>query len=259
MSLCVCVLSRHTSTQIQDPLVLLDPVCLRDALLEWLPVLERVLGPEEQGSAAVGESNMDRPEEESWDRGYLNSEHEASSCSLKEPTENATEEEEVKEESQEVGVLSESLPEPVRVVSPKAVQSDLLINLTQLATLYAELSCFRKPGDEHALECTTFLRRYSFLLDKERVRRMCLLCHREQPEVQSSFIEAMLGQNLLLPLSTVASPCHLSLSHPFYRKMFYFAASEWDLHSRLKVTLLQFAKRKDILLMTPCFVDSHTR
>lgn len=179
-------------------------------------MLERILGPEEQGSAAVGESNVDRPEEESWDRGYLNSEYEESSCSLKEPTENTTEEEEGKEESQEVGLLNKSLPEPVRVVSPKPVQSDLLNNLTQLATLYTELSCFRKPGEKHALECTTFLRRYFFLLDKDRVRRMCVLCHREQPEVQSSFIEAMLGQKLLLPLSIVASPCHISLLHPFY-------------------------------------------
>lgn len=206
----------NTSTQIQDPLVLLDPVCLRETLLEWLPVLERILGPEEQGSAAVGEPNADRTEEENWDRGYLNSEHEESSCSVKEPTEDTTEEQEGKEESQEVRVLNEGLPEPVRVVSPKPIQSDLLNNLTQLATLYTELSCFRKPGDQHVLECTTFLRRYFFLLDKERVRRMCLLCHREQPEVQSSFVEAMLGQKLLLTLSIVASPCHISLLHPFY-------------------------------------------
>lgn len=171
-------------------------------------MLERILGPEEQGSAAAGEPNVDRPEEESWDRGYLNLEHESSSCSLKEPTENTTEEE-GKEESQGVGVLNESLPQPVRVVSPKPVQSDLLNNLTQLATLYVELSCFGKPGDQRALECTTFLRRYFFLLDKERVRRMCLLCHGEQPEVQSSFVEAMLGQ-------IVASTCHISLLHPFY-------------------------------------------
>lgn len=76
--------------------------------------------------------------------------------------------------------------------SPKPVPSDLLANLTQLATLYTELSCFRKQQDEQALGCTNFLRRYFFLLDKERVRRMCLLCYEEQLEVQSSFTEAML-------------------------------------------------------------------
>lgn len=172
-------------------------------------MLERILGPVEHGSTAAVDSNVDGPGEERWDRDYLNScsEQEESSCSSREPTE-----EEEKEEShelggkedqcdsteKELGVSNGSPPEPVRVVSPKPVQLDLQANLTQLATLYTELSCFRKPEREQALGCTTFLRRYFFLLDKERVRRMCLLCYQEQPEVQSSFTEAMLGQTLLL-------------------------------------------------------------
>ncbi|XP_035520865.1 Hermansky-Pudlak syndrome 5 protein [Morone saxatilis] len=193
-------------SQIQDPLVLLDPVCLGETLLEWLPVLERILAPEEQGSAAAGDSNVDAPGEERWEGDYLNSsseQQEESSCSSGEPTESITEE---KKESPEVGgtgdqcdptekepeVSNGSPAEPVRVASPKPVPSDLLDNLTQLATLYTELSCFRNQENEQALGCTTFLRRYFFLLDQERVRRMCLLCYQEQPEVQSSFTEAML-------------------------------------------------------------------
>lgn len=181
----------YISSQIQDPLVLLDPVCLRETLLEWLLVLERVLGPGE----------------ERWDRDYLQScsEHEESCCSPREPAENTTEEEEKEDfhelqgkEEEECEGSDGSPQEPVRVVSPKAIQLDLLANLTQLATLYTELSCFRKPESEQALGCTTFLRRYFFLLDKERVRRLCLLCYQEQPEVQRSFTEAMLGVTLLL-------------------------------------------------------------
>uniref|UniRef100_A0A8D0CPC5 Hermansky-Pudlak syndrome 5 protein homolog n=1 Tax=Sander lucioperca TaxID=283035 RepID=A0A8D0CPC5_SANLU len=193
------------SAQIQDPLVLLDPVCLRETLLEWLAVLERILGPEEHGSAAAGDSNMDGPGEERWD--YLNAcseQQEESSFSSREPTESITEEK--RKESPELGekedqcdstekepkVSDGSPPDPVRVVSPKPLPSDLLSNLTQLATLYIELSCFRNQENEQALGCTTFLRSYFFLLDQERVRRMCLLCYQEQPEVQSSFTEAML-------------------------------------------------------------------
>ncbi|XP_037624079.1 Hermansky-Pudlak syndrome 5 protein isoform X2 [Sebastes umbrosus] len=192
-------------SQIQDPLVLLDPVCLRETLLEWLPVLERILGPVKDGPTAAGDSNVDGPGEERWD--YLNScseQQEESSFSSGEPTESVTEEK--KEESFELGdkedqrdsaekepeVLNGSPPDPVRVVPPKPVPSDLLAHLTQLATLYAELSCFRNQENEPALGCTTFLRRYFFLLDQERVRRMCLLCYQEQPEVQISFTEAML-------------------------------------------------------------------
>uniref|UniRef100_A0A671WPS2 Hermansky-Pudlak syndrome 5 protein homolog n=1 Tax=Sparus aurata TaxID=8175 RepID=A0A671WPS2_SPAAU len=183
-------------SQIQDPLVLLDPACLRETLLEWLPVLERILGPEEHGSGAAKVDG---------------------SFSISgEPTESITEDEK-KEESPELGGKKAqchsadkepesskgSPPEPVRVGSPKPVPSDLLANLTQLATLYTELSCFRKQQDEQALGCTNFLRRYFFLLDKERVRRMCLLCYEEQLEVQSSFTEAMLGQLLLLSSKVV--------------------------------------------------------
>uniref|UniRef100_A0A8C9X995 Hermansky-Pudlak syndrome 5 protein homolog n=1 Tax=Sander lucioperca TaxID=283035 RepID=A0A8C9X995_SANLU len=201
---------KHVSTTHKHPLVLLDPVCLRETLLEWLAVLERILGPEEHGSAAAGDSNMDGPGEERWD--YLNAcseQQEESSFSSREPTESITEEK--RKESPELGekedqcdstekepkVSDGSPPDPVRVVSPKPLPSDLLSNLTQLATLYIELSCFRNQENEQALGCTTFLRSYFFLLDQERVRRMCLLCYQEQPEVQSSFTEAMLGQKLL--------------------------------------------------------------
>uniref|UniRef100_A0A3Q1G2D1 Hermansky-Pudlak syndrome 5 protein homolog n=1 Tax=Acanthochromis polyacanthus TaxID=80966 RepID=A0A3Q1G2D1_9TELE len=192
-------------SQIQDPLVLLDPVCLGEALLDWLPTLERILGPAEPGSAAAT-SNMDAPEEE---RDYMNTsseQQEESTCSLEEPTEIVTEE---KKETSELGqkegqyenqltvdsaendALNGSPPEPVRVASPKPVPSDLLTNLTELATLYTELSCFRNQN-EQTLGSLTFLRRYFFLLDQERVRRMSLLCYQEQPEMKSSFIEAML-------------------------------------------------------------------
>ncbi|XP_044050309.1 Hermansky-Pudlak syndrome 5 protein [Siniperca chuatsi] len=194
-------------SHIQDPLVLLDPVCLGETLLEWLLVLERILGPVEHGATAAGNSNVDGPGEERWERDYLNScseQQKESSCSSGEPTERITEEK--KKESPELGekedqcdsteeepeVSNGSPSEPVRVVSPKPVPSDLLADLTQLATLYTELSCFRNQENEQALGCTTFLRRYFFLLDQERVRRMCLLCFQEQPELQSSFTEAML-------------------------------------------------------------------
>ncbi|KAM3870325.1 BLOC-2 complex member HPS5 [Diretmus argenteus] len=192
-------------SQIQDPLVLLDPACLGEALLEWLPVLERILGPEDPGSADGGHSNLDGLGEERWDGEHLKAcseQSQESSCSSEEPTESVTEEK--KEESPELKedqstekapVVSDgNPPEPLRVGSPKPLPSDLLADLTQLATLYLELSCFPKQvgwGGAGAVGGTAFLRRYFFLLDQERVRRMCLLCYQEQPEAQSSFMEAM--------------------------------------------------------------------
>nr|XP_020479199.1 Hermansky-Pudlak syndrome 5 protein isoform X1 [Monopterus albus] len=194
-------------SQSQDPLILLDPVSLGETLLEWLSVLERILGPAELSSAAVTDSNLAGSGEERGESDYLNScsdQQEESSCSSREPAEGDTEDKkgespEFREEEDqhysiktEPKLSNESPPEPVRVLSPKPVPSDLLANLTQLATLYAELSCFQNPVDEKALRCTTFLHRYFFLLDQERMRRTCLLCYQEQPQVQSSFTEAML-------------------------------------------------------------------
>lgn len=199
--------AQQAISQTQDPLVLLDPISLGQALLEWLQVLERILGPVELKSAAASDSNMDGPGEERWETDYLNtcSDQQEGPTSLSEEPTDVTEKKDAPKPEEKEGQCENQLmldstknsasngspPEPIRVVSPKPVPSDLLVNLTELATLYAELSCFRKQN-EQALECTTFLRRYFFLLDQERVRRMCLLCYQEQPELMSSFTEAML-------------------------------------------------------------------
>lgn len=152
------------------------------------------------------DSHVDVPGDDPWDREGLAlcSEPEESIITFNKITENLTEEEKKEnsddlsgKEDRKSSVSNWTKPEPVRLEPPRPVQADLLSDLTQLATLYAELSCFRKLLTEQGLGCTSFLRRYFFLLDQERVRRMCLLCYQEQPEVQSSFMEAMLGETLL--------------------------------------------------------------
>lgn len=187
----------NTRAQIQDPLVLLDPVCLTETLLDWLPVLERVLGPVE--AAAAGDSRADGP----GDDGWHGEEPADSFLAFKETAEHIAEDGEKDnsddlrgKEDRKSAVSNWSPPEPVRLEPPKPVQADLLSDLTQLATLYAELSCFRKLQTEQGLGCTAFLRRYFFLLDNERVRRTCVLVYQEQPELQVSFMEAMLGEKL---------------------------------------------------------------
>lgn len=202
--------------------MLLDPGCLTETLLDWLPALERVLGPAE--ATAAGDSRVHVPGDEKWDREGLAlcSEPEESFLPFNKITENVTEEEKKensddvrRKEDQKLSVSTWANPEPVRLEPPRPIQADLLSDLSQLATLYAELSCFRKLLTEQGLGCTSFLRRYFFLLDQERVRRMCLLCYQEQPEVHISFMEAMLGEKLLTLLpssSTTRRPSRLYLS-----------------------------------------------
>ena len=89
-----------------------------------------------------------------------------------------------------------STEENLRVWSPKPLPPDLQAHLTQLATLYLELGYFGDPvvqKERGVVGVNAFLRRFFFLLDQERVRRMCLLGYGDQPEVHISFMEAMLG------------------------------------------------------------------
>uniref|UniRef100_A0A8C2K3B4 Hermansky-Pudlak syndrome 5 protein homolog n=1 Tax=Cyprinus carpio TaxID=7962 RepID=A0A8C2K3B4_CYPCA len=119
-------------SQIQDPMVLLDPVCLSDVLREWAPVLER------------------KPlEEEELDHG------ESTPCS-----------------TAPVRALSSPLANHVELIqlfSPKPLPPDLQADLSQLACLYLEMGCPSRGGIESVC---VFLRRYFFLLDQERVRKM---------------------------------------------------------------------------------------
>ncbi|KAM6960632.1 BLOC-2 complex member HPS5 [Aplochiton taeniatus] len=208
----------ENDSQIQDPLVLLDPTCLGEALLEWLPVLERVLGPEPPMSTDVALPSPQRPTEERWETDNPNVCLETSEApSLKEQPEPTFEDEQRKEVSPEPNVeedqddchvqsglpegepvafsRSPPPPEPVQIHSPVPLPAELQADLSQLATLYLELACFGNPvilKGESAVGVTTFLCRYFFLLDQERVRRMCSLCHQDCPEVQSAFVKAML-------------------------------------------------------------------
>ncbi|XP_061630629.1 Hermansky-Pudlak syndrome 5 protein isoform X2 [Phyllopteryx taeniolatus] len=183
-------------SQIQDPLVLLDPDFLGETLQEWLKALERVLRPARPESAAGGPSDAYEPGQDAREP-LLNTRSEKPQESSEEPTESLPQENMPPQVECETQVASESETvapeEALRLVSPKPLPSELLANLTQLATLYTELSCFSKQAGAQALSCATFLRRYFFLLDQERIRRMCLLCCQEQQEVPSSFVEAMIG------------------------------------------------------------------
>ncbi|XP_061678765.1 Hermansky-Pudlak syndrome 5 protein isoform X2 [Syngnathoides biaculeatus] len=176
--------TEHATSQIQDPLVLLDPDLLRETLQEWLKALERVLMPAPPDSAIRGPLDTCEPRLDAQEP-LLNTSAEKPQESSQEPAETFPE---VECETQLVGP-----EEPLRLVSPKPLPSELLEHLTQLATLYTELSCFSEPAGAQPLSCTIFLRRYFFLVDRERIRRMCLLCCQEQQEVQRSFVEAMIG------------------------------------------------------------------
>ncbi|XP_070296684.1 Hermansky-Pudlak syndrome 5 protein [Salvelinus sp. IW2-2015] len=200
-------------SQIQDPLVLLDPACLIETLQEWIPVLERVLGPEPDlglgKQSPAGEGHPGVKETEDAANSPENVQSEIPSSSPEELTKDGQEEGRTGEDSPQQNGGQEdqreaqdhhspdkaSAEENLRVWSPKPLPPDLQAHLTQLATLYLELDYFGDPvvqKERGVVGVNAFLRRFFFLLDQERVRRMCLLGYGDQPEVHTSFMEAML-------------------------------------------------------------------
>uniref|UniRef100_A0A8C8IP58 Hermansky-Pudlak syndrome 5 protein homolog n=1 Tax=Oncorhynchus tshawytscha TaxID=74940 RepID=A0A8C8IP58_ONCTS len=189
-------------SQIQDPLVLLDPACLKETLQEWIPVLERVLGPElDLGLGKQSPAGEEEETEDAADNRPENVQSEIPSSSPEgqeegkrgedSPQQNGGQEDQ--REAQDHHRPDEaSTEENLRVWSPKPLPPDLQAHLTQLATLYLELGYFGDPvvqKERGVVGVNAFLRRFFFLLDQERVRRMCLLGYGDQPEVHISFME----------------------------------------------------------------------
>lgn len=199
------------SLQIQDPLVLLDPLSLTEVLLEWVPILERVLGPE---NPTITKKENREIKEDKKSSEMKDDDPDSHSCSAvprddsgigcqseSEDTLNHVEKEILTDSNLSftslVAVPSVAIVEPVEFTLPSDLQDDL----SQLACLYVDLGCPGGAGDEGLERVCVFLRRFFFLLDKERVRRMCTLRYREQPEILNTYIACMLGEYCLTSIT----------------------------------------------------------
>uniref|UniRef100_A0A8C9SEQ9 Hermansky-Pudlak syndrome 5 protein homolog n=1 Tax=Scleropages formosus TaxID=113540 RepID=A0A8C9SEQ9_SCLFO len=179
--------TQETISQLQDPLILLDPARLAEVLQVWVPVLEKILGPEDSDEE-VAEKTSGTAEDMDPERQLLQP---------------ATEEQIINDLG---GEVSDSEPtghktvalEPVRVEPPWPIPAELHVDLSQLASLNLELGCFQGStaqeghGEHVPSAACIFLHRYFFLLDLERVRRCCLLRYRDQPAVWNAYMAGLL-------------------------------------------------------------------
>ncbi|XP_047675393.1 Hermansky-Pudlak syndrome 5 protein isoform X1 [Tachysurus fulvidraco] len=188
--------------QIQDPLVLLDLRSLTEVLLEWVPILERVLGQEKPSSSEKQNGEI-KEEKKSLEVEDKDSDSQPS-CAV--PRDDSGVECQSEFEDDSNHVEDESLTEStlsstalaaassVALVAPVefTLPSDLQDDLSHLACLYLDLGCPSGAGDGGLERVCVFLRRYFFLLDKEKVRKMCTLRYREQPDILNTYIACML-------------------------------------------------------------------
>lgn len=175
---------------------------MTEVLLEWVPILERVLGPEnptsrERDNGEIKEEEKKKSlemEDDDPDRQPCSADHGVGCQTESEHTSNLVEEESLTDSTlSSTALFAES---SVAIVAPVAytLPLDLLDDLSQLACLYLDLGCPGGAGDGELERVCVFLRRFFFLLDKERVRKMCTLRFREQPDVLNTYVACMLGE-----------------------------------------------------------------
>lgn len=196
------------SLQIQDPVVLLDPKCLTEVLLEWVPTLEKILGPEDSTSRDIENREI---KEEKKSLEMEDSDPVSQTCSdvprddsgigLQSESEHISNlgEEESLTDSNISSTALVAVP-LVAIVAPVdyTLPSDLHDDLSQLACLYLDLGCPGGAGDGGVERVCVFLQRFFFLLDKERVMKMCTLRYRDQSDILHTYITCMLGEYFLV-------------------------------------------------------------
>lgn len=184
--------------------MLLDPRCLTEVLLEWVPVLEKILGPDDptRSEKEIGEIKEEKKSLEIEDRDPDSQHYSAvprddSGVGFQSESEHSADlgEEESFTDSN-LGSSALVSVSSVAIVAPVAytLPSDLQDDLSQLACLYFDAGCPGEAGDGDMDRVCLFLRRFFYLLDKERVKKMCTLRYRQQPDILHTYIACMLGE-----------------------------------------------------------------
>ncbi|XP_061466203.1 BLOC-2 complex member HPS5 isoform X2 [Rhineura floridana] len=215
----------ETLTRLQDPLVLLQPQCLRAVLLDWIPFLEDVFGFKaaaslEDNSSKIGKEmplqseeqqvfgenvEMDR-HNELVDKEQLpvlrtncenNGVNKGQKDTWKENTRSNT-------NSQVDKILSKQTKSEAtsnqsrQIYSPCFIPQNIQKDLVELTTLCFELNVYEysqingeqciQPEVSHALACR-FIKDYFFLLDVERLKKCIITCHSNHPKVWETYVE----------------------------------------------------------------------
>uniref|UniRef100_A0A8C0IBU8 Hermansky-Pudlak syndrome 5 protein homolog n=1 Tax=Bubo bubo TaxID=30461 RepID=A0A8C0IBU8_BUBBB len=183
--------------KLQDPLVLLEPQCMRRVLQEWLVYLEEKFGSKEHFASSIKKSKTVRAEEQT--------DKEQSSiledCTEKENTDETCVSKTMCENSTDLkGPLGCSF----QVSPPCVIEPDVQKDLTELTTLCFELrvfSCGNGDAEESSngslplaalwtLACR-FMQSYFFLLDLKRLKQCIITMYVTSPNVWETYIAGL--------------------------------------------------------------------
>ncbi|XP_077177694.1 BLOC-2 complex member HPS5 [Paroedura picta] len=232
------VATKETLFRLQDPLILLDPQCLREVLLNWIPFLEDAFGikapsiSEDSSYKADGESpvhpevqqvfeedmgtNSDLTEEEQRPASRTSNENGAANNKQRGTLDGNTREGSstdhpidrilYKKTDRQVEAFSQYF----HIVSPCFIEQDMKKDLVELTTLCFELRVYEHlqvNNEQHmqrdascALTCQ-FIKDYFFLLDLERLKQCIIFSHCSHPQIWETYIEGLKELTLKSPIT----------------------------------------------------------
>uniref|UniRef100_A0A8C0EU22 Hermansky-Pudlak syndrome 5 protein homolog n=1 Tax=Bubo bubo TaxID=30461 RepID=A0A8C0EU22_BUBBB len=180
--------------KLQDPLVLLEPQCMRRVLQEWLVYLEEKFGSKEHFASSIKKSKTVRAEEQKQSsilEDCTEKENTDETCVSKTMCENSTD-------------LKGPLGCSFQVSPPCVIEPDVQKDLTELTTLCFELrvfSCGNGDAEESSngslplaalwtLACR-FMQSYFFLLDLKRLKQCIITMYVTSPNVWETYIAGL--------------------------------------------------------------------
>ncbi|NXL28341.1 HPS5 protein, partial [Glaucidium brasilianum] len=200
--------------KLQDPLVLLEPQCMRRVLQEWLVYLEEKFGSKEHSASSIKKSKTVCAEEQSTvleenlrldptDGNPADKEQSSilEACTEKENTDETCVSKTMCENSTDMkGPLGCSF----QVSPPCVIEADVQKDLTELTTLCFELrvfSCGNRDAEESCngslplaaswtLACR-FMQSYFFLLDLKRLKQCIITMYATSPNVWETYIAGL--------------------------------------------------------------------
>ncbi|XP_072721548.1 BLOC-2 complex member HPS5 isoform X2 [Ciconia boyciana] len=200
--------------KLQDPLVLLEPQCMRRVLQEWLIYLEEKFGSKEHSASSIKKSKTVCPEEENavleedlrldlTDGDPADKEQSGilEDCTEKENTDETCVSKPMCENSTD---LKGPLDCCFQVSSPCVIEPDIQKDLVELTTLCFELCVFSCGNGEveesfdgslplaalWTLACR-FMRSYFFLLDLKRLKQCIITMYATSPNVWETYIAGL--------------------------------------------------------------------
>ncbi|XP_053128529.1 BLOC-2 complex member HPS5 [Hemicordylus capensis] len=230
-----------TLTRLQDPLVLLQPQCLREVLLDWLPFLEEAFGfkaasisnddssqssvPLQPEEHQIFEANLEMDQcsklVDKEERPVLRMNNE-NSCVNKEEGNVLEENAESARNNQTDKILCKkpassetAFNQSLRINPPCLIAQDIQKDLVELTTLCFELNVYKcsEINDEQSVHpeassaetssalACKFIKDYFFLLDLERLKKCIITCHSNHPSVWETYVEGLKELTLTSPVT----------------------------------------------------------